>query len=203
MSFPTPPPDNSGGFIVIKYTDGSAVHRLRFHVQPFAADSVGTYVSVPSGYEPTVQNTAAQLMNRLKPDFKTTWTMSLDAVYQVSGGVVTQIFTITPPSTVAGTNGGSVPIAELFTAFNFRTQAGGHARFFRFAMVGTEVGAASTVVGADTSSGPQLVLYLTGGLPTGTANKTQIVGHDGSVLIGAAHVTTGYNRKARRRAGDA
>lgn len=203
MAIPTPPADLSGGFILIKYTNGTVSHRMRFHVAPFNADATGSYVTVAGGQEASVQATATNIMNRLKPDFNTAWTMSLDAVFQNVSGTPIENFTVTAPATVAGTSASAAGPTESFRSYNFRTGGGHRMRFFRFQEAAWAYGPASTVVGADTTSIPQLVLYLSGGSPTGTPTTTQIVGHDGTRVTNSAHLTFGENKRLRRRVGNA
>jgi hypothetical protein len=203
MTIPVPPQDNSGGYVVLKYSSGTTTHRWRFHVAPFNADSTGTYITVPSGFETSVTDTFNQLAFRLKPDVPTAFTITLDAVYQVVSHVPFQVFTITSPAGVAGTSGTAAGPTESFKSYNFRSSGGLRFRFFRFSFPGWAYAAATTITGADSTSEPQLVYYLTQNLPTGTARKTQIVAHDGTALNGPAHVTFGTNKKLRRRAGNA
>lgn len=195
MPIPAPQPDASGGYIVTKYTDGVTTHRQRMHVLAFNADSTGSYVTPPSGGEASVAATWTALAGFLAPFLKTTWTMSLDAVFRNSVGVISEVFTVTPPATVAGTSTGTVPIAAVYTAFMLRT-AGGHQ--FRCMVFSSPVSAPpsvnSFVANSSGNAYQKLCAYL-------QASTTALVGHDNTKPIGNMRSVDGINKRLRRKLG--
>jgi hypothetical protein len=203
MPIPTPPPDNSGGYILIKAQGGGQTHRMRFHVSPFTNDNLGTYNAIPTGAETNVQATAANLMSLMKAFFNNTWVLSLDAVFRNVGGVISQYFGVTAPAPVACTNVAAAGLAEEFLCWNFRSASGGRFRFFMFGTANWAYTAPLTIAPANTNNPTILVSYLTGGTPTGITTTTQVRAHDGAVLVAPAHQTLGVNRRIRRRVGDA
>lgn len=203
MAIPTPPQDNSGGFIIIKNSGGPTPHRMRFHVAAFNLDPTGTYQSVPAGLETSVQQTAANVMLIIKDYFKTDHTLSLDQVFQMQSGVPVEVFNVTPPSAVTCTNVGTTQLNELYLCWNFRSALGGRARFFMFSSTASGYQVPATVNAGNTGDNDRLVSYFSGGSPTGPTNKTQVVAHDGSALLSPARIVYGFNKKLRRRAGDA
>lgn len=199
MAVPTPPPDASGGFMVIKYSNGTYTHRMRVHVAPFNADATGSYVAPPAGQEASVQATAGAFISTIKSNWPAVWTFSLDAVYRVSGGSVSQTFAITPPANQTGTNPNpDNPLPETYWCANLRTVNGGRFRLFLLQVAGITPGkpiiATSTTPAGSTLA--TLVNYLTG-------TTTGVRGHDGTAVTGSAKVVYGLNRRIRRRVGDA
>ena len=203
MPIPAPPADASGGYIVIKAAGDGQTHRMRFHVEPFTNDNLGTYNVTTAGREANVQATAADVMKHLAPQFANAVTLSLDAVYRNVGGVISEYFGVTPPATVAGTGGAGQGLKEEYTCWSFRTLNGGHARFFILGAAGWAYGPPVVYAAGNANAFTQMVSYLTGGLPTGDTVTTRVVGHDGSALVGAGTAVSGVNRRIRRRAGDA
>jgi hypothetical protein len=199
MPFPTPPPDNSGGFIVIKYSNGTYTHRMRLHVLSFNADATGTYAAPPAGGDASVTATATNVINTIKPWWPGDWTLSLDAVYAnpAVGGTPVQVFTVTGAVSSAGTGAGTVPSAEAYGVFNFRTLNGHRARFFVFQQLGLGLPYAGIFRATDAASTPQAFVALL------SSNTTAVVGHDGSKLAPSAHYVTGLNKRLRRRYGHA
>ena len=203
MAVPTPPLDNSGGYIVIKVQGGGQTHRMRFHVEPFTNDNLGTYNVTTGGREANVQATAGNIMKALAWAWPATWTLSLDAVFWKNAGVISQLFTVTAPAAQAGTGTGSVGLTEEFFCCNYRTQGGSRARYFMFAIIGWAYQDSTTFAASNANTITIMVSYFTGGTPTGFTTTTRVVGHDGTLLVAPAHVTYGVNKKLRRKAGGA
>lgn len=199
MSIPTPPSDASGGFIVVKYTNGTSTHRLRVHVLPFNADSTGSYVTPPTGGEASVSATFTALCGFLQPFMNTGFTMSLDAVFRrdPSSGNLVEVFTVTPPATVAGTNATAASRNEMYEVFVMRTTGGHPFRIFVFQRPNAAIGAPTVATpNAAGDNNQKLCAYL-------QASTTAVVGHDGNKPVGNVRVIDGANKRLRRKQGDA
>lgn len=197
MPIPPPPADASGGIIVMKYTSASATHRLRVHCLAFNADATGSYLVPPGGGDASVVATFTALANSIKPIYNNTWTFSLDAVFKVVAGVVTEVFHVVAPAAIIGTNataGGS--LHETFFAYNFRTTAGGKMRFFLLSPTGWLPNLPYIVLAGDaTDTGRPAV--------AATAATSAVLAHDGTKPVLPSRVTAGLNKRLRRRWGDA
>lgn len=200
MAIPTPPLDNSGGYMVVKYSNGSITHRLRVHLAPFNADATGTYSGGSPPAEGNVAATFTAFVAKLLAYYNTTWTFSLDAVYRNVAGVIGEIFTITAPATQAGTlNAGAFPnpLTETFVCQNWKTSGGGRARIFLITPSGWTYSVALNVVpNAGGNADQVLAAYM-------VSAATGVRGHDGNVLAGNMRKTLGVNKRIRRRVGDA
>ena len=70
-AYPTPPPDNSGGYMVLTYTNGIDTHRAKIHVAPFSATPVGGsndrhYSPALGGVEVGILDTLADYLQFMK-----------------------------------------------------------------------------------------------------------------------------------------
>lgn len=199
MAIPTPPLDKAGGYFIIKYANGTNVHRMRVHVLAFNDDATGSYIAPPGGGEASVNATFTALAGFLAPKMNNGFTMSLDAYFHVDAvtGAATETFAPSPPATVAGTNGGAATINEMYECMSMRTTAGKPVKFFVFQSVSAAPGAPVSVVpNVAGTTNQKLVAYL-------QAATTAILGHDGHKPNGNAKAVDGYNRKLRRKQGDA
>lgn len=204
MTIPTPPVDLAGGILVLKYTDGTSTHRMRVHVNAFNDDATGTYVVTAGGLETSLQETFANLAYLLAQGLlKSTFTITQDAQYHISGGVATQTFVPQPGASVAGALSGTAGRPETFECFSMRTVGGHRMRQFVFQTNNWAFAAAANYAPSNSLFAPAWAYYLTGNNPTGTSGKSQVVGHDGTAATGNVRVTFGLNKKLRRKAGDA
>ena len=197
MPVQTPPLDQSGGAIIIQYTNGITTHRMKLHVAPFNLDATGSYVAPPAGQEASVAATAGAFISAAKGAHNTAWTFSHAATYQMQNGVLTQTFVVVPQASQTGTNANPDNlIPEEFWAFNLKTKNGSRARFFMFQKTPWSYGPPETYALPVASPNFQagLLNYVTG-------STTGIRGHDGSVLVGPGKVVYGINRRIRRRRG--
>lgn len=216
-AIPTPPPDNSGGFMIIQQTNGTDTHRMRIHVLPFSKTAFivgGSTPSVstddgnhdyaytpdrPAGMEAGVSDTFQAYINKIKYRFATSWTFTLLSLYQNVAGVLVEVFPTPIPTAIVGTSGGGTPtgVARCYEeTWSFRT-AGGNKANLRF--LGLQNGAVPstpmTVAGNSAGSADQqLVAYLNG-------SATGIVAHDGQKIGNVAHQTSCQNRRLRRHYG--
>ena len=198
MTIPLPPPDASGGYMIIKYTNGTITHRMRVHVLPFDKTSATlAYITPPAGGDAGVTATFTALVAKFLNFYKTTWTFSLDAVFQIVSGSPVEVFGWTAPSNQTGASGLAEGIAEAYQAFHFRSTAGGRAQVFLYSVAAWAYAAAASVTANSAGSDSQKLVALMTGATTG------IVAHDGHALTAPAHVTYGLNRKLRRRVGNA
>lgn len=197
MPIPTPPVDASGGFFVIKYSDGSHTHRQRVHVAPFNLDATMTYVTPAAGGDASVTATYNNFAANLQDFLRSAFTISLDAVFKVTAGVATEYFGYTVPAAIAGGNAGADVQDEVFICLNHRTVLGGHARFFIFH---TPAWTAGVPIVYTATTGGAIYQTFAGFIdPT----KTGVRGHDGSLLQLPGKATFGINKKLRRRQGNA
>jgi hypothetical protein len=195
-----PPPDASGGYILIKYANATDSHKMRVHVAPFllngwtGAVQGGASVDYPytgtqgSGTEPTIAATFAALVAELKASYNNAWTFSLDSLYQVVNGEPTLVPVPPNPTPVVGSGPTATGIIDRYTEqiLNFRTNSGHRARLVMIAL-----GGASTLGAAMIPNTNPIVGYLTGAV-------TAIRAHDGSTLLAPAHATYAQNRRLRR-----
>lgn len=198
MPFPTPPPDNSGGYFILTYTNtvNGDAHRMRVHVRPLNSDA--TYSSPSATVEPGVPQTFTNLATFLKPFYSTNWTFSLTAIFKNNGdGTFTELFGWTAPASVAGTSAAAY------------VQPGERASQQTFTMQDAFGGRLKMILlGREQSSGTNPpVIY--GGSPTGdanqklvdylsTASKTNIVSRNGHIAQSPARAVYGMNRRLRR-----
>lgn len=216
MAVPVAPPDASGGYMVIQYTDGTDTHRMRVHVLPFSTtefsvsgaltstdDGNHNYAytgSRPAGSELGINDTFAGFMGVLKAEFSTVWTFSLLSLYQNVAGTLTEVFPVPTPTPVAGTNAAGAPTGQqraMESVYTFRTSGGHHARIIcigQHASMGLYVPATVSPTSGSNAADQALVGYLTGA-------NTGIVGHDNMKLQSPCHLTFAANRRLRRHYG--
>lgn len=202
-TIPTPPVDNSGGFFVLKYSNGARTHTARLHVQPFGANLPGagptddTFNPTDPGTTVDVHTEAANYMAFLQPFLSTAWSIAHYETWQVVGGVATLYPAAPLAGTVLGTNATAEAVAQEAeeVIFNFRTNRGNRARLVILESSVAGIGIASQV--AANSAGDlfqKMVAYTTG-------TATRICGHDGGLFLPPARVTYTLNRRLRRHLG--
>jgi len=197
MAIPTPPVDASGGYAIVKYSNGTLTHRTRFHVLPFNLDATGTYVTPPGGGEASVAATFAAFCSFFAPQINTAFTMSLDQVFKIVAGVPVEVFSMTAPATVAGTNAGAITPLEVYQNYGMRTTGGKPCRYYIFQVPGVSAGAPAVITpNAAGTANQKLCAYL-------QAATTAIVGHDGNKPNGTMRIIYGINKRLRRRNQDA
>lgn len=199
MPFPVPPADHSGGYMIIKYSDGADTHRMRLHVRDF--DAGGVYTSPTAGSPGTVMADFTAFAPLLQVFYGADWVISLDSIWKNNGdGTFTQIVGYTPPATFTGTHAGTEPNDQTRAAetiLNFRDGFGGRMRVILIGSTGTGVYSPKNILG---------------GNPTGTAyekiidhlsvaSKSNIVSHNGHVVQSPASLTQCVNRRLRRHYG--
>lgn len=183
----------------ILYSNGTRSHRMRVHVLAFNDDATATYISPPAGGEASVNATFTALAAKLAPLMNTAFTMSLDSYWHVdpATGVATETFVPVPPATVAGSSGTAASVYEAYEVITMRTTGGKPFRVYVYQEPGVAIGFTATITpAAGGSSKQQLVNYL-------QASTTAVLGHDGHKPTGNGRAIDGYNRKLRRKAGDA
>jgi hypothetical protein len=196
-------PDNSGGWIVMKYTNGAYTHRMKQHVDKWQnGDNTLTY-STPNGTELTVLDTFHNLASLLIPFYDAAWSYSLESVYQNIGPdpdnagyhLFVEEFGWAIPNPVSGgqNTATSLKTAAAMECLNFRTTAGGRARI---TLIGSGAWSPDRVglQGATGGDGTRaaIVSYVSG-------PATGLRGHDGAKFVAQAHITSPYNRRLRRR----
>lgn len=215
MAIPQAPVDNSGGFMLVQYSNGTDVHRMRLHVLPFsrsefvisgtpetygADDGHHSYAyspHTPAGAEMGINDTFAAICNLLKPYYTNAWTFTLAALYQNVGNVLGEVFPTPTPTAVTGTSVSALLTTQsraMERMFNFKTALGGKARLALLGPYGYGTDSPTTVTGSSggSASDQALVAYLSG-------NNTAIVGHDGQKLSNSARVTSTLNKRLRRK----
>lgn len=199
MPIPTPPPDNSGGYFIIQYTNGQDLHKARLHVRDFAAD--GSFTSPSSTAQPNVPAEAAKYMDMIKYHWGAGFVLSLDSIHQKQGdGTFTELFGWTAPATRAGTNGSGLTTDQERASmgiWNFRDSFGGRMRLAFIGVSGFNAMSVPVIVSgaAGGTDDQKLVDYLT------TASKTNIVSRNGHVVENPARVTFCINARLRRHYG--
>ena len=202
-AIPTPPPDASGGFLLISYTMGSDTHRMRLHVAPFnyATGTRWNYnPTVGGGTEVTPFDTFNAFAAQLKNWIKTTDAIHLQSLYQIDSGVPVERFGWTQPNDVAGVDTGAIPTdakRAAFYSFNFKSVNGGRAKVV---IIGGAVAGAAPTHAVDrfstlgASSSLNLVNYL-------ASAACGAVCHDGAKFSNTGDISYGINRKLRRKYG--
>ena len=197
LTIPTPPPDNSGGFLILQYTNGTRLHKMRVHLIPFIPGGGASvpYVT-PPGTEHSINDTFFALASLMAPYFTSAWSISGAALYQMVSGVPTEVFPVPTSGAVVGTAAGSdatgeVPAGEMI--FNFKSTLGNRAKLI---IIGSSQWAANAPAIVTTTTGgaardQAMVAYLTG-------VNTAIVAHDGSKFTGNAHLTYPLNKRLRK-----
>lgn len=214
-SIPTPPADNSGGFFVIKYTNGLDTHRMRHHFGPVTRGATGpnggalfSYVTPPteSGASATVQDDMTKLMNAVAGFLSTAWTLSVDALWTIqaqNGQVIeSEEFGWDRPNPVTSTSGtpatSALQRAGEFV-FSTRTSQGGR---YRLIIIGSGNWAANTTGSITTAHvGDANINFNLAGIVCGPT--TGLVAHDGYKPQLPLHLTAPYNSRLRRKYGQA
>jgi hypothetical protein len=199
VPIPAPPLDKAGGYIIVKYTNGTRVHKLRVHVLAFNDNPTGTYVVPPAGGEASVNATFTALAGFLADFMNVAWTMSLDSYWHVDAvtGAATETFVPVAPAPVNGTSATAATIYEFYECMAMRTTAGHAFRLYIFQRAGGGIGGVQVFNANPAGNDYQkLCAYL-------IAATTAILGHDGAKPAGSLRVVSGVNRKLRRKAGDA
>lgn len=198
MTFPTPPPDNSGGYFILTYANSVTgdSHRMRVHVRPLNSDA--SYSSPSATTELTVPATFTNLANFLKPYYSGNWTFSLTAVFKNNGdGTFTELFGWTAPATVAGTAAASYgQPGERASQQTMQMQDafGGRLKLILLGREGSSGTVPPSFIGGNPAgdTNAKLVDYLS------TASKTNIVSRNGHVAQSPMHNVFGMNRRLRR-----
>lgn len=195
MPIPAPATDLSGGFLVVKYSGGGVSHKLRLHVCQFSASTGLPYAAGGLGTETDLLTTFSNFAARWAPFVNTGWAITLDAVFNLTSNVLSEVYNWTPPAQVSGTNTNAPTRPENFFCYNFRTSGGRKARIFLLSQPGWGYNAPFAIASSTTAGANEaLVAYLTGSL-------TQVVGRDNTKLLAPARATTGINARLRRRGG--
>jgi hypothetical protein len=204
MSIPTPPVDLSGGIMLIRYSNGTYTHTMRFHLEAFGAAGSGpgfdrTYTSPRTGQtELSVNATWTGITTYLKPLWTAAWTFTIQGLYQVVGGVASQVFPTPGTAAVVGTSvGAEATLPEIETTLSNRTVNGGRFKLTLLAASGSGVIAPLIIVpNAAGSNIEKLCAYV-------ESVNTGIVARDGTQPIGSFHETVCLNRRLRRHYGHA
>lgn len=216
MAVPTPPADQSGGYMILGLTNGTDTHRMKVHVLPFSLtnfvvggvagasdDGNHDYAytgSRPAGSEMGITDTFAALAAMVKGYYHSNWTITLVSLYQMQSGIPVEIFPTPTPTPVAGSSSAADAAGQyraLQVNYNFRTSGGHRARIV---LTGSDQSSLQTpfqqvpLTGTGSNRDSNFVAYLTGA-------NTAVVGHDGQKLQPPAHVTFVVNRRLRRHYG--
>lgn len=199
MTIPSPPSDNSGGYLIGQYTNGTDTHRYRLHVRAF--DATGTYATPGAGTPTTVQLDWTGITTKMAAFYSNAWTFSMVSLFQNNGdGTFTEVFGWTPPTPIVGVSAtGSQNDQSRATEliFNFKDGHGGRGRLTLIAYGGASAQAVPGIItgasGGTTSQ--QIVDYLTNPV------KTNIVSHAGHQYQSPARATFSVNRRLRRHYG--
>lgn len=199
MTIPSPPPDNSGGYIITTYTNGTDTHKSRMHVKAFGGD--GTYLTPGAGTPTTVQADWTGLFTQVAAFYNNAWQFTLTSLFLNNmDGTFTEQFGWTVPTVIAG-SGANPTATDQSRAqeeiFNFKDGHGGRGRLILIA-----TGAQSAVQ----------VPSLVGGSPTGTTAqkivdyltnpvKTNMVSRNGHQYQSPARFTVAINKRLRRHYG--
>jgi|SRR5579864_3820965 len=185
-----PPIDASGGFVILKYSNGAQSHKQRLHIASF--DPATQLYTAPRGAEHAVVDTLANYFAVWKLFYTAAWTIVVDSLWRVVGGVHSPVFPPPAIAGVAGTHAG--PEANSFATelvATIPTTFGGKFKLFLIAPAAT--GAGSKVIWTSASAAPagNLMAYLSGA-------DTELEGHDGHQPTNYASVTAAENRRLRR-----
>lgn len=201
MTFPTPPPDNSGGYMVTRYTNGTDTHRMRNHLRPF--DATATFSPATGSPNTTVMAEWTAWMAFIKVFYPSSWTFTLDAIFQRDSGAqtFTELFGWTAPTPIVGTSGATPNEGLQYRAseiiLNLKDGFGGRGRIVLINPAGIDpMTSPTTDGGSPTGSAIQKIVdYVS------TASKSNIVSHNGHLMASPSHTTYGVNRRLRRRYG--
>lgn len=201
-AIPTPPPDASGGYLIMEYTQGTDTHRMRLHVAPFnfpAATQFNYNPVVGAGVEVNVTDTFDAFGAVFKAWIKTTDSLNLLSVFQIVGGVPVERFGFAQPPPIAGTDVAALPVNQGragYVSFNFKSVLGGRAKVVIIG--GANAGAVAenpklSFAGAGGITGA-IISYL---VSTNSAARC----HDGNKFAAVGDVSYGISEKLRRRYG--
>lgn len=199
MTIPSPPDDNSGGYFIATYTNGTDTHHTRQHVRAF--DATGTYTTPGAGTPTTVMADFTGFMTKFMALYNNAWTATLTSLFQNAGaGVFTEIFGWVAPAVVTGTGANPTPNDQTRAGemiFNFRDGHGGRGRCILVGAGANSINLApQPVSGASAGNvSQQLVDYLTNPV------KTNIVSHGGHQFQSPARLTEVVNKRLRRHYG--
>lgn len=219
MAIPSAPPDKSGGFMTVQYTNGTDTHRQRLHLLPFSttqfvpgagatapgADSGNhDYAYTPfrsGGPESGIVDTFAAYAAKWAPLYSTAWSLTLLNLYQNVGNVLTEVPLLPITSAQPGTSAGATQVGLRRAAevvFNIKTVGGARARLVYIAQCIDQPEENIPYTLTPTAGGTVPYQGIMGYI-SGTA--TGIVGRDGTPLAATAHVTGSINRRLRRHYG--
>jgi len=186
-----PPDDPTGGYFLLKYENGPQSHKSRWHINAFDAVAL-TYIS-PGSREAAIGTTLTNLVAQLVKFWDDGWLISFEGLFQqTSDRVFTPVY---PPPIFTPQSGTATDAAALTmaaqTTFNSHTTNGGKMRPTMLANNGWA--AADPVICTSATSGRigEFIAYLVG-------SDTQIVGHDGGIMIDYVRVTQDENERLRR-----
>lgn len=198
MPIPAPPADNSGGYAIVVYTNGSDIHRARFHFRPIGTDAA--YTAPSASVNPNVMADFTALYNKVKLFYNNAWTFKLDSIFRNNGdGTFTELFGWTPPATITGSGATATTTNQeraSQTMFNFKTGFGGRGRLTMIGAPGDDLANRVLVGGNPAGTGGEQIVDL-----LSTATKSNIVAHDGHVMQSPAALTWVINRRLRRHYG--
>lgn len=186
-----PPDDPTGGYVLLEYSNGVYFHRQRFHINHFDASSFD-YVS-PGSREANVGTTLTNYATQWQNFYTDAWTLRLvDVVQQVSDGVFTPVTPPPPFTPVVGASTDAVAASPAgMTIFNGVTTNGGRMRPTLIANTLWDANAPEIATSATSGRVGDMIAYLSG-------SDTQIVGHDGGLLVDYCRLTFPLNRRLRR-----
>lgn len=198
-SIPAPPPDNSGGYMITKYTNGVDTHKARTHLRAF--DTSGVFSAPSAAGNPNVPAEWTAFMGKFCYAHNNAWTFNLESVWKNNGdGTFTELFGYTPPAPVTGFGAVATPTDQeraVQVTMTFHDGFGGRYRLTLLGIGGTNTPDIPTILaGAAGGSAPQqLVDYLS------TASKTNIVSRNGHVVQSPVRQVVCVNRRLRRHYG--
>lgn len=189
--------DLSGGFFVLKISNGSYTHRCRLHVAPYTSSGGSLlYVTPPSGLfsDAGPDVTAGGLMPLLQVYYSSDWTIGLDSLWQMVSGEPAQIF---PTPTVASVAGTGVQTAGLLWTPESQmtlTTRDDHGHPFRFVLLSranwAAYGPSQVTDAAGGTADQRLVHYL--------AQNGAVRSHAGNKLLAPMKAQFTINRRLRR-----
>lgn len=220
---PEPPIDSSGGFVVVRITDGIHTHRHRFHVRG-AEDTIGTYIAPPVGpavgigsaNEVTVTDTFVQYMTRYMALYSEAWSAIFESYWRAETeplGTPQRMVEQFPPPTptpIAGTLGGGDPRntndLAIQGTISMKTINGGRARVTVIASglvkmahpLPRVIGATTVTPAINYNDYDARLMALVNYLATTT---TGVCGHDGFQLTAYGKLTIVDNKRIRRSLG--
>ena len=203
MPFPTPPPDLSGGFMTLIYSDNTDSHRIRIHVPPFNAAITGagndrTYSPVPAATEHTLAATFTGFSSVWSNFFNNAWTIQPLNLFQMQSGVPVELFPAPTFAAVTGAGASATTgIARAIEVLFAGKTTFGHAMRITLIGAGGYSADVPTSVTGNAAGTPEqkMIAYLAG-------VNTAIVGHDGFPWASnPARRLLPINRRLRRHYG--